>query len=195
MALVPPTLLPKLHIIGGDDVSVSSNGYLQLGSTSGTNVIYDNNEIMARNNGSAADLLIQKDGGNLMLCSDEAGSVAIGVSTSSNIPSGYLLAVDGKIVVEEVLVELSGSWPDYVFAEDYNLRPIKELEKRIQENGHLPGIPSAQEIEENGILLGDMQKKMIEKIEELTLYIIQQQHEIEALKIKFESLNINENEN
>jgi hypothetical protein len=107
--------------------------------------------------------------------------------------TGYALSVNGKIACEEVLVEDMVSWPDYVFNEDYNLMSLEELEKSIGKSKHLPGIPSAAEIEENGLSLGDMQKRMIEKIEELTLYTIQQNKMIKELQEKMEKLEIENN--
>ena len=96
---------------------------------------------------------------------------------------GYKLAVTGKIICEEVKVKLvSSGWPDYVFANDYKLRPLQEVEKFIQINKHLPNIPSAAEVEKNGIEVGDMQKRMMEKIEELTLYVIELQKQVDDLK-------------
>lgn len=96
-------------------------------------------------------------------------SLSIG---TTNGATGYKLSVNGKVICEELKVELDQAWPDYVFEEDYELRSIQEMEESIQANGHLPGIPSAKEIEENGLEIGDMQKRMMEKIEELSLYII-----------------------
>jgi hypothetical protein len=98
--------------------------------------------------------------------------------------TGYALSVNGKIMCEELKVQLSGSWPDYVFGESYSLMPIKGVESFIKNNRRLPGIPSAAQMEKDGLSVGEMQKKMMEKIEELTLYIIQQQKEIDALKAK-----------
>jgi hypothetical protein len=109
------------------------------------------------------------------------GDGRIGIWTTTPA-AGYALSVNGKIVCEELKVQLSGSWPDYVFCKAYQLRSIKELENFIQKNKHLPGIPSAATVEKDGLDVGDMQKRMMEKIEELTLYIIQQQKEIDALK-------------
>ncbi|WP_422079419.1 hypothetical protein [Ulvibacterium sp.] len=108
-----------------------------------------------------------------------AGNVGIGTST---IPNGYRLAVDGKVISEEVKVQLSGDWPDYVFSEDYTLPTLEEVQKHIQEHGHLPNIPSAQEMEENGVELGIMNMKLLEKIEELTLYILNQEKKIKDLQ-------------
>lgn len=174
----------RTAIINGVDASYATGaGYLTLGSTTGTNVVLDNNEIMARNNGSSSTLHVQANGGDLLLCNDEFGSVGIGILSPSGIPNGYLLAVDGKGIFEELRVEMSGQWwPDYVFESDYDLRSIDELKSFIDDNGHLPNIPPAAEVESEGILLGDMQRRVMEKIEELTLYIIQQQEEIDQLK-------------
>lgn len=97
--------------------------------------------------------------------------VAIGTETPK---PGYHLSVDGKIVCEELLVEDSADWPDYVFQEDYRLQSLEEVEAHIKERKHLPGVPTAAEISKNGLPLGEMQKRMMEKIEELTLHLIEQ---------------------
>lgn len=91
------------------------------------------------------------------------------------------LAVNGNIHAKEVKVDLIG-WPDYVFEKKYQLPTLQEVEAHIEEKGHLQNIPSAQEVEENGIKLGEMNSKLLQKIEELMLYTIQQQKEIEELK-------------
>ena len=74
------------------------------------------------------------------------------------------------------------NWPDYVFNDDYHLTSLGDVEKTIKQEKHLPGIPSAAEIETSGIQIGDMQKRLLEKIEELTLHLIQQEKEIESLR-------------
>ena len=102
------------------------------------------------------------------------------------IRRGYRLAVDGKAIMEEVKVELSGSWPDYVFSPDYNLRSLEETETFIQENHHLPEIPSAAEIEAEGLALGERNALLLKKIEELTLHTIKQQKLIEELYKRIE---------
>ena len=165
----------KLHVVGGSDLNLSSGGYAQFGSTTGWNMAIDENEIQARDNGAGNTLYLNYEGGDLLLNGRELGQVGIGVLSSAGLPAdqSYLLAVDGKIIAEELRVEISGSWPDYVFKEDYNLMSITEFSKSIKENGHLPGIPSAAEVAEDGQLIGDIQRKMLEKIEELSLYIIQ----------------------
>lgn len=178
----------KLHITDGSDVNVAGGGHLVLGPTSDLNIAMDGNEIQARNSGAASQLIIQQGGGDIMMVPNETGRVGIGITSIANLPIDYLLAVDGKIISEEVRVELSGSWPDYVFGDSYALTPLDDLERHIKEKGHLPGIPSAVEVENNGIELGDMQKRMMEKIEELTLYMIEANKEISQLKHQLSAL-------
>ncbi|RDY60774.1 hypothetical protein DX873_00910 [Flagellimonas nanhaiensis] len=107
---------------------------------------------------------------------DHSGNIGIGTTN----PGTWKLAVKGKIRAEEIKVETG--WADYVFDEDYHLPTLEEVEKHIQEKGHLINIPSAEEVEENGIQLGEMNKLLLEKIEELTLYTLQQQKEIDIQK-------------
>lgn len=118
---------------------------------------------------------------NGILHLDATTQVAIGnvVSAANN---NYKLAVAGKMVCEEVKVELRTSWPDYVFDNNYKLEPLANVEKFINQNKHLPNIPSAKEVEKSGIELGEMNRKLLEKIEELTLYIIEQNKRIAALE-------------
>ncbi|HLF62734.1 MAG TPA: hypothetical protein VI603_03240, partial [Saprospiraceae bacterium] len=129
------------------------------------------------------DLRIGNSSGNstgrLYLFGDE---VAINTSGPA---SGYSLSVGGEIICEELRVELQGNgpWPDYVFAKEYKLKPLAELKSFVQENKHLPNIPAAAQVEDEGFDVGDMNRRLLEKVEELTLYIIQQQEEIDALKV------------
>ncbi len=99
------------------------------------------------------------------------GAQLIG-SNSARIATGYSLSVDGQIMCENLVMQNSTSWPDYVFENEYKLMPLEDLKKSISIHKHLPNIPSAAEIEKDGIHLAEMSKKMMEKIEELTLYII-----------------------
>ncbi len=142
-------------------------------------------------------MFIQRDGGDVILCALELGSVGIGVTAGAFIPAGYMFAVDGKIISEELRIQNSNNWPDYVFSNEYKLMPLDVLKKSIDMHKHLPNIPSAAVVEQEGILIGDMQKRMMEKIEELTLYIIelhemilQQQGEIEKLKTEVQVASI-----
>jgi hypothetical protein len=111
--------------------------------------------------------------------------VAIGTDTPK---PGYELSVNGQIVCEDILVQDSASWPDYVFDDDYPLRPLDELEAHLKQHRHLPGIPTAAAIEQAGFSLGDMQKRMMEKIEELTLYVIDQNKKLAAQEERLRQL-------
>jgi hypothetical protein len=118
-----------------------------------------------------------------------SGPVAINTATLSNpFPgNGYMLAVKGKIIAEEYVAKLT-PWPDYVFKKDYNLKDLNDLDQFIKEKEHLPGIPTAIEAEKNGVSLGEMAKIQMEKIEELTLYMIQMHKELQSLKAENEKL-------
>ncbi len=107
---------------------------------------------------------------------------------TTNAATGYALSVNGKVACEEVLVQDMTDWPDYVFRNDYNLMSLSDLEQSIKDNGHLPGLPSAQEIESNGLHLGNMQKQVVEKVEELTLYTIEQGKLLRELKKEIDAL-------
>jgi Phage T4 tail fibre len=138
--------------------------------------------------GSSNDL-VAFAGGSEKLRISSTGNVGIGTTLATN-PNGYKLAVNGKIGAKDVQVETSSTtWPDYVFAQDYRLPSLAEVEKFIQENKHLENVPSASEIEKNGHSLGEMDKILLKKVEELTIYVIQQQKEIEELKKKIEKKN------
>lgn len=110
-------------------------------------------------------------------------------NTAPNI-SQYRLLVEGGILTERVKVATNGTvnWADYVFADDYKLMPLNEVETFITKNNHLPGIESAETLSNEGLDLGDMQAKQMAKIEELTLYVIQQNKEIEELKAQMKLL-------
>ena len=97
------------------------------------------------------------------------------------------LAVNGTITAKEVVVSTEG-WSDYVFKDDYKLMPLDELERSVRKNGHLPDIPSAEEVEKNGVSVGEMQAKLLQKIEELTLHVIEQGKELRQVKSKNEML-------
>ena len=120
--------------------------------------------------------------GDALSIQESTGSVLIGKPANVTQYAQFKLNVDGRIIAEELKIKDSGNWPDYVFDADYDLLPLNALEQEIKSSGHLPGIPSAKEVEENGIFIGDMQKRTIEKIEELTLYILELHKEVEKLR-------------
>lgn len=179
-----------------------SNGNVGIGTTNPTAVFEVNKSVnnqwttrIKNTGGEALGLLIQSGYGgaqssnnptilqlednnnNVRMKVQSNGKVGIG---AEQIPNGYKLAVKGKILAEEIKVETG--WADYVFKQGYDLPSLKEVEQHILEKGHLINIPSATEVEENGIQLGEMNKLLLEKIEELTLYTLQQQKEILQLR-------------
>lgn len=113
-------------------------------------------------------------------------SIGIGTSTFVDGTDTFRLSVKGKVRAEEVKVYVG--WADYVFAKDYQLPSLEEVEKHIKEKGHLMNVPSGKEIEENGLFVGEITKIQQEKIEELTLYLIEQKKEIEVLKAQMKLL-------
>lgn len=110
--------------------------------------------------------------------SGQFGNVGIGTATPDE-----KLTVNGKIHAKEVRVDLDFPAPDYVFANDYQLKSLQEVEAYIKQNSHLPEIPSAKEIEKKGLMLAEMNMALLKKIEELTLYMIEQEKKTEKLNL------------
>lgn len=113
---------------------------------------------------------------NYILFLNNDGNIGMGV-TPDKINAAYKLSVNGAIRATKVVVEIG--WADYVFHKDYKLMPLNELEKFVNANKHLPNIPTSDEIKEKGLDVGDVQAKQMEKIEELTLYIIEMNKKIQ----------------
>lgn len=107
----------------------------------------------------------------------------VGIGTQNPL---YSLDVNGTIRAKEIRVETTGA--DFVFADDYQLRPLSEVKAFIAENKHLPEIQSAQEMQENGVSVSELQTRLLQKIEELTLYILQQDETIQELRQEVELL-------
>jgi len=143
-------------------------------TTSGVQVLEHNNEIGDFYIRSVA-FNVPNDTGNLIL-NDIAGFVGIGTSKPQE-----KLSVNGNIRAQQVKVEMA-NWPDYVFEESYQLPSLKETEAFVKLNKHLPGVPKAKEIEEDGLSLGEMNKILMQKVEELTLHLINKDKEISQLK-------------
>ncbi|RYU95512.1 hypothetical protein [Emticicia agri] len=117
------------------------------------------------------------------------GKVVIGTGINS-FPDGYSLFVKNGILTERVRVALANSerWADYVFKDDYKLMPLKEVEKFIKHNQHLPNVPSADEMAQRGLDVAETSAKLMEKIEELTLYLIEANKKIEELDKEVKNL-------
>ncbi|MGN7787300.1 hypothetical protein ACTJIJ_22390 [Niabella sp. 22666] len=108
------------------------------------------------------------------------GRVGIGTATP---PAAYKLAVAGNIIAEQVRVQLQSSgWPDYVFKPQYKLMPLSQVEDFIKEKGHLPDVPSAEQVAKEGVELGTNQALLLKKIEEMTLHLISINKRVESLE-------------
>jgi hypothetical protein len=120
------------------------------------------------------------------------GAQLIG-GNSDRVAVGYSLSVAGKIIAEEMRVQLKAAWPDYVFADNYKLKSLEEVEQHIKQNKHLPNIPAAAVVEKEGFDLGDMNKRLLEKVEELTLYLIEMKKENKNLSERISQLEQKKN--
>jgi hypothetical protein len=112
------------------------------------------------------------------------GGVAMGLASGVAYPNAYKLAVGGGMIAESVKVKPQGEWPDYVFEKGYPMLSLPDLEKFILKNKHLPNVPSAAEVKKEGLDLGETSAKLLQKIEELTLYLIEKDKEIQKLSQK-----------
>jgi hypothetical protein len=110
------------------------------------------------------------------------GAVKVGAQAPTGIHADYKLSVDGKMIAKEIYVVASGGWADYVFEKDYPLMSLDSLEEFVYTNKHLPNVPSEQEIKETGINTANTDKILLEKVEELTLYIIELNKRMGALE-------------
>ncbi len=131
-----------------------------------------NDRLIFRSNNHNADMVIDKN-----------GNVGIGTTDTQ----GFKLGVNGRIAATEVKVAKYEHWADFVFEEDYDLPTLKEVEKHIEEKGHLENIPSAEEVKKDGFFLGEMDAKLLRKIEELMLYTIEQEKELKKQEVRAKS--------
>lgn len=122
-------------------------------------------------------LAVNSAGINLMMVKGD-GSVGIGTTDTK----GYKLAVNGSAIFTKVKVKAYAAWPDFVFHDDYKLPSLQQLEQFVKANGHLPEMPSAEEVEKEGQDLAEINRKLLQKVEELTLYIIDQNKKTEKLE-------------
>ncbi|GAB1857705.1 hypothetical protein MHTCC0001_25420 [Flavobacteriaceae bacterium MHTCC 0001] len=151
-----------------------------IGYKSGQSMSGSNKLVIANSNTTSPIIYGEFDNEKLLF------NATVGIGTSNFVDSTYRLYVKDGIRTEKVKVDIAAEngWADYVFEKDYQLDSLEEVEKFIKENGHLKNIPSAEEVVENGVELAEMNKLLLQKIEELTLYTIQLKKEIEVLKDK-----------
>lgn len=169
-------------IVGTNPYLQIENGGEKIGYVRGTGTDF----LVATNSENDFGKLVLRTNGTDRMFIDASGNIVMG-STAIVPKSGYKLSVDGKVVCEELLVQLS-PWPDYVFSANYALRSLDEVESFIKQNNHLPGVPTAKEVETDGLNVGEMQKVMMEKIEELTLYLIELKNQNNNLQAEINAL-------
>lgn len=156
---------------------------IELGNDSGTDPVMTFDSRLSANAVTTRTLFAWDSYGNRKMLLTANGSLGIGTTTTGP----HKLAVEGSIGAREIKVQATG-WSDFVFEKNYSLPTLEEVEKHINEKGHLKDIPSEKEVLENGINLGEMNSKLLQKIEELTLYSIEQNKKIEVQAKEIESL-------
>jgi hypothetical protein len=198
----PVTIFDKSYGTSGDtatairmDLNAGSGGGYLFGY-SGETVFAHNADFICATGWVAQQTTasqVDQRGGNLYLCADSGltignvftPTIRLAVLATGNVGIGttsptYPLTVNGTVRAKEVIVDTG--WSDYVFDPGYSLMPLREVKRRIQVDGHLPGIPSAMEVKTGGISLGEMQARLLQKIEELTLHQIAQEERMQKLE-------------
>jgi len=178
---------PMEFSVKGQQIIYGQSSSLIFGGINNTNEGWG--EYGIEYNGAAGGLNFWKPYGNsynaavknwILFLKDD-GRVGIG---TKDLTDGYKLTVKGGINAQEVLVTVTAGGADFVFDKGFKLQSLPELENYVTANKHLPDIPSAKEMEKTGLKMGEFQIKLLQKVEELTLYVIKQQKEIEELKTK-----------
>ena len=181
----------------GKVLTLNADGDVVLTTDQGGSGGGSNDNIYTTDGTLAGNRTVSMANNRLMFNTATNGAIYVGntsnVNDNSNFPTttgDYKLYVEGGILAEKVKVALrsTASWADYVFENDYKLMPLQEVETYIKKHKHLPGIVSAEDLVENGLDVAEMQAKQMEKIEELTLYVIKQNKEIEILKKQVKAL-------
>ncbi|MEI9921933.1 MAG: fibronectin type III domain-containing protein [Bacteroidota bacterium] len=166
------TLSPNIVSYSDTDITAGTPVYYRVKATNNDGSSTYSNQATATYSSDATEVAT-----NLFV--DGVGGVGVGTST---VPSGYRFAVKGKMIAEGIKLDLQMAWPDYVFGDNYKLRDLPSLRSYINQNKHLPGIPTESEVSKNGIDVGEINVKLVEKIEELSLYVIQMEERIKELE-------------
>jgi hypothetical protein len=181
------TPLAKLHVLGGE-IRITGAGV--SGSGSGANItFYDSDNTTRRGfvgDGSSGntDIYLLADVGGALNFGANGVASKMFISTIGNVGIGTInpdakLTVNGTIHSLSVVVDTNIPVPDYVFKNDYNLPSLAEIKTYTDKNHHLPGVPAAAELEKNGIDLGEMNMTLLKKVEELTLYLIEKDKQLQ----------------
>lgn len=160
-------------------VSLRKDGYFSNDLTGPTLEFYATRAITG---GYFAPLVFKSNGDVILAGARNAVNGNVGIGTTDT--KGYKLAVNGDAMFTRIKVKVYENWPDYVFGEQYKLMPLQDLETYIMANKHLPDVPSAKEVSKDGADLGEMNKILLQKIEELTLHMIELQKQVNELKGK-----------
>lgn len=186
----------RLFISSSGDIAIGSNQPTSKLDVRGTISAIQNqgNQVSIQTSTNRWDLDVDESfANNFRLRNITNGTVPFMVTTSGIVGIGtvnpdpnHKLSVNGSIRSKEVRVE--ANWPDFVFYDNYKLRTLEEVEQHIKEKGHLPEIPSEAEVTENGINVGEMNAKLLQKIEELTLYMIDMNKQVRQLKSENQEL-------
>ena len=163
----------RISIVGGGALSINRGSYLVL---HGNEFASDAGAVWL-SAGNVTDSYIDFRAGGSKMRINRNGNVGIGTTQPDE-----KLTVKGKIHAEEIIVDTNVPAPDFVFEDNYNLPTLVQVEQHIQDHKHLPDVPSAKEMQENGVNMGEMQMKLLQKVEELTLYVIDLKKENEAMK-------------
>jgi hypothetical protein len=180
----------RLTVIGngGGNVDVAVNGRIATGDASSSGGVWLNGArtmFIGQNSPTAIGMYTN---GDWRFVVNNEGNVGIGTTS----PGSFKLAVNGKIWAQEVNVAMTNPGPDYVFEPTYNLLPLSEVESYIKANKHLPEVPSAKQMEEEGLNLKEMNLMLLKKVEELTLHLIEQEKKANELEKKnLEMMDIN----
>lgn len=172
----------RLHVgVGNSGSSFTKgmiiNNYAGLGSTNG--YLLSITEEQAISPPQPATLLFAVDRYQTII----PNKLRIGSLAANGAYANYKLSVDGDMIAKRCVIQVN-SWADFVFQKNYTLPSLQEVERYISKNQHLPGIPGEQEVLEKGVEVGEMNALLLQKVEELTLYVIQLQKEIDGLKSK-----------
>ncbi len=189
-----PTASLHVRSATGNDTPIvvesqTHNSYITLRNLGGDNSLSSSDNALYIGGGGVPGPIYFRNGWTANMAMTATGNVGIGTTSPTQ-----KLSVNGTIQAKEVIVQTG--WSDYVFKLGYHLASLSEIEGAIKKEGHLPGIPSAQEVAEHGVGMGEMQSKLLAKVEELTLHLIEQekllhaQHdEINQLKAQLSHLN------
>jgi hypothetical protein len=169
-----PQIKLDIQGAGAANTDLRVNGRIQTGDGSNLGGIWvstTSSMFMGQLNANSLGLY----NGGWRLIADNNGNVGIGTTSPTK-----KLTVNGAIYGKEILVDTNVPGPDYVFEKDYDLPSLEEVKSYIEKNKHLPEVPSAKEMEANGINVGEMNMILLKKVEELTLYVIELKKENEA---------------